>query len=319
MSQKMILNKTTKIWLNYLFGIALSGLLLWNIYKQIEQQIINAPSDNWSHTGSIFLIIFCILLMPVNLGVETYKWKMMVNAAQPISFFQSFKSILGGIALSIITPNRIGEYPGRLLYLKRKNTPRLISISILAAFSQFITLFLFGIIGLCYYNFRFPGTWQKIILVIALAILLLITLIFFRFEYWAKYLEHLKWFRRFNTYKSLLKKFTQKEQLKVLGLTCLRFLVFTSQYLLLLYWLKIDLTLAEGYFTSFLFFWAIAVIPSIAFAELGIRGKVSLFLFQNFSQNAIGIIAATIGLWCINLVIPAVIGSFLIIRMRILK
>lgn len=313
------LNKNTKIWLNYLIGTTISAVLLWGIYAQAQKQFSQVDSDAWLGSGISFYLILCILLMPVNLGIETCKWKILASSAQPISYKESLKSLLGGIAISLITPNRIGEYPGRILYLQPKNTIRLISVSVLGAFAQFVNLFLFGIMGLIFYNIHFPGDWQKMVLAGSVLVFLFTVVVFFRFEYMAKYFEHLSWFRRFNTYSYLLKRFTLKEQLTILGLSGIRFMVFTAQYLILLRWMNITFSPVEGFCMAALFFWAIAVIPSIALAELGIRGQVSLFLFHNFSENTIGILAATIGLWCINLVIPAIVGSILLIRMRLLR
>ncbi len=317
--KRLILNKNTKIWLNYLIGIAISSALLWGIYLQIKKQVSSIDTDTWLEQGITSYLILSILLMPLNLGIEAYKWKILANTAQPISYKDAFKSVLGGIALSLVTPNRIGEYPGRILYLKRKNTVRLISVAILAAFAQFLTVFIFGNVGLVYYNFRFPGNVQLIILAASLVATILVALIFFHFERWAKLFERVKWLKRFKTYGHLLRRFTVKEQLLVLGLSGLRFIVFTAQYLILLHWMNINLSALDGLCMAFLFFWAIAVIPSIALAELGIRGQISLFLFHKFSQNTMGILAATIGLWGINLIIPAVIGCILLIRMRVVR
>lgn len=316
---RLILNKTTKIRLNYLIGAVISAILLYSLYLQIQKQVTQVDISSLFHKGLMPYLILAIILMPFNIGLEAFKWKILADIAQPTTYLQAFKSVLGGIALSIITPNRIGEYPGRIIYMKRKNTIRLISVAILAAFAQFLTLFIFGIIGLIYYNTHLPGKWPFIILGAAVLVLLFIGLVYFRFESWSKYFEHLPWFRRFQTYGHLLKRFTTSQQLQVLGLSCLRFLLFTTQYLFLMRWMNIHLSPAEGIFTSFLFFWAIAVIPSFALAELGIRGQVGLFLFHTFSQNTVGILAATIGLWCINLVLPALAGSILLVRMRILR
>ena len=285
----------------------------------MQKQLTQVDPEDLFMSGLTPFLVLALVLMPLNIAIEAFKWKILAGVAQPTSYTQAVKSVLGGIALSIVTPNRIGEYPGRILYMKRKNTIRLISVAILAAFAQFLTLFTFGIIGLLYYNAQFPGTMALIILIAAIIILTIIALIFFRFESWSAYFEHLSWFRRFGTYGHLLKRFTTSQQLQVLALSAIRFLVFTAQYLILLRWMNIPLSPVEGLCTAFLFFWAIAVIPSIALAELGIRGQVSLFLFHNFSANTMGILAATIGLWCINLVIPAVVGSILLIRMRLLR
>jgi hypothetical protein len=61
----------------------------------------------------------------------------------------------------------------------------------------------------------------------------------------------------------------------------------------------------------------LALIPTIALAEIGVRGKVSLALFGLFSINSIGIVAASVGIWFMNLVIPALFGSLLILGIKI--
>jgi hypothetical protein len=63
----------------------------------------------------------------------------------------------------------------------------------------------------------------------------------------------------------------------------------------------------------------LAIVPTIALAEVGLRGKVSLELFGLFSANKLGIIAASTGIWLVNLVIPALFGSLLILSIKIFK
>ncbi|MBS1777393.1 MAG: flippase-like domain-containing protein [Bacteroidetes bacterium] len=312
------MNKSTKIWLNALVGLAISVLLLFSIYHQIHTQLVRFPNYSFSGLSTRYLFL-CLILMPFNMAIEVLKWKFLSNAAQPTTLADAWKSYFAGIALSLITPNRIGEYPGRLLYLKRKNTVRLVSVSILGAFTQFVTLFFYGIIGLCYYNFAFPGYWQQIALGISFIVLALLLVAFFLFEQWASWIENFPWLRRLHTYRSLIHRFSMSEQLIVLGLSMLRFLIYSVQFLLLLAWMNIPLLTIKGWLLTTLYFWCIAVIPSIAFAELGIRGQVSLFIFQSSTGNVIGVLIASLGLWAINLILPALIGSVLLIRIRFFK
>ncbi len=312
------MNKNTKIRINSLLGIAISAVLLYGLWIQISKQLLQLDDSQWWQGDTTYLII-SILLVPLHLGTEMFRWKYLVDTVQNISVNQAWKSYFAGIAISLVTPNRIGEYPGRILYLKRRNTIRLISVSILGGFAQFLTLFLYGIAGLIYYNLVFPGYWQKLVLIISLGIVVLLLLIFIHFEKWIGYFENSKRLKRFRTYGHLMKRFHIKEQLTVLGLSMFRFLVLGLQYLFLLQWMGIPMLSFEGFLLSCLYFWSIAVIPSITFAELGIRGQVSLFLFQPFTQNTIGILTATISLWCINVIIPAAIGSILLIRIRLLR
>lgn len=314
----MNLNKSTKIWLNSLIGIVISTVLLYSLWLQIQAQLSKLDGADWWQGDTNYLIVG-LLLMPLNLSVEVFKWKLLAGATQPISTLQAWKSYFAGIALSFLTPNRVGEYPGRILYLKRKNTIRLISVSILGAFAQFISLFLYGIAGLVYYNMAFPGYWQKIVLMVCCMAIILLVLVFFQFEKWVAGIENMKWLRRFQTYSMLIQRFTLSEQFVVLGLSMLRFTIFTIQYLMLLKWMGISLISTEGFLTATLYFWSIAVIPSVAFSELGVRGQVSLFLFHPYTQNTIGILTATVSLWCINLILPAIVGSILLLRVRLLK
>lgn len=318
-AMKLNLNKNTKTWLNYSIGGAISALLIFAIYRQAKGQFARVSVETFFNASSYGFLIAALLLMPVNIALETYKWKWLAGSAQPVSYFQSLKSYLAGLAISIVTPNRIGEYPGRILYLKRKNTGRLISVTFLGMFTQFLTLFIFGVVSLVYYNITFPGYWQKMVLAAAIIITGFVALVFFRFEALDGWLEKLPFMKRFNKFGRLISHFTLRQQWGILGISLARFTVFTAQYLILLAWMDIKLPILEGFLTASLFFWAMAVIPSISLAELGIRSQVSLFLFQPFTANQVGILAATIALWFINLVLPAIIGSFLLVRTRMLK
>src|SRR5690606_16203154 len=126
----------------------ISILLLWGIYLQVLKQLKKVDIDTIWQTGPDYFLWLCILLMPVNLLLEAKKWQILAGSAQPLSFRGAMASYLGGIAFSMVTPNRLGEYPGRMLYLKRRNTVRLVSVSLLGALTQMLTLFIFGTLGL---------------------------------------------------------------------------------------------------------------------------------------------------------------------------
>ena len=126
----------------------------------MQKQLTQVDPEDLFMSGLTPFLVLALVLMPLNIAIEAFKWKILAGVAQPTSYTQAVKSVLGGIALSIVTPNRIGEYPGRILYMKRKNTIRLISVAILAAFAQFLTLFTFGIIGLLYSMHSFRVPWR---------------------------------------------------------------------------------------------------------------------------------------------------------------
>jgi hypothetical protein len=244
---------------------------------------------------------------------------MLASAAQPITFRQALASYLAGIAGSVITPNRIGEYPARILYLKRESTYRLATVAILGAAAQMLALFLFGAVGFAYYLTVQPAWWAQASAIACLVGLVVIALLYFRFEAWLPRLQRWKWAARFVVYGGALMRFPRNKSWNILLLSMVRFAVFTLQYLLLMRWMGVEIPAGAGFCLAALFFWAMAVIPSVALAELGLRGQVSLFLFGAFSQNTIGILGGALALWGINLVLPALAGSLLLWRVRLLR
>lgn len=311
------MNKSTKIRLNYLIGIAVSAVLLGGIYLQVTKQLARVDAGAWWQTGPQAYLWWCGALMLLNLALEGKKWQMLAGSAEPLSYARALASCLAGAALSIITPNRLGDYPGRIMYLRRQNTFRLISVSVLGSFAQLLTIFIYGTAALTYYCVKHPGPWWPLPALVASGVLMILLFwCYWRFESWLPLLNKIKWLQKYKIYAQLLMRFSPKEQLTILCISLLRFGIFTAQYLVVLYWMKVQVPVMDGFFLSALFFWVIAVVPSIALAELGVRGQVGLFLFGMYSANTIGILSATVGIWLINLVVPAVAGSLLLLRMK---
>lgn len=313
------MNKITKIWLNYIAGGSIALFLLWNIYRQIHKQLSGINADAWQHTGDNIYLWLCATLMLANTLLESYKWHVLANSAEKISYVRSLGSYLAGIAFSIITPNRVGEYPGRILYLGRTNTFRFINVSVLGVISQLWSVYIFGCCGLIYYNLFYPATLPKLGLAFCIIVNVFIAFIYWRFETWVPLMARYRLLQRFSIYGRLMNRVTTQKQIKLLTISVLRFAIFTAQYLFLLRWMNVNMPLLQGFCMAALFFWVMAVIPSIALTELGIRGTVSIYLFQHFSANTVGMVAASSGIWLLNLIIPSVLGSILIMRMKLLR
>ena len=110
-----------------------------------------------------------------------------------------------------------------------------------------------------------------------------------------------------------------KELTAILILSLLRFIVFVSQYVILFRVFKVD---ADWFLLSCLIcimFLFLAIIPGITLAELGIRGELSILLIGLVSKNTIGILLCASGIWLINKLLPAIIGTVFVIGIRVFK
>src|SRR5262245_35141194 len=130
----MKLNKNIKIFINYFLGPLLFAWLSYSIYKQVRRQPdLDEKWDLIRHSlesPKVFNLIGVFVLMIVNWGVESIKWKLAIQRIQKVSFFTSFKAILSGTSFSVTTPNRVGEYLGRVLYMEEGNRLKAIALTI---------------------------------------------------------------------------------------------------------------------------------------------------------------------------------------------
>jgi len=114
-----------------------------------------------------------------------------------------------------------------------------------------------------------------------------------------------------------LEDFNATLLLQLLSLSTLRFFVFIVQYYLLCRLFDVNISLGQCWASVSVSFLVMAVIPTIAlFTDLGLRGTVSLKLLGLFSANSLGIGLTAVSIWFINLIIPALAGSLLILSIK---
>ncbi len=267
--------------------------------------------------------------MPVNWGIETFKWYVLVNRIQPLSFLKSFEAVLSGLSLAINTPNRIGEYGGRVVYLLPQNRLRGVTVTILSSVGQLFVTLLAGFIALYalkpYLNnvelggTKFSGVLWMIFQYVVLLAGILTGFFYFRLQWLSKLVKWIPGLKKKLSFTDVLENLPGRVYIQILFYSFLRFLVFALQYVLLWQALEVNVGFMQGFWSSTLMFLVLAIIPSFAVAEVGIRGNVAVSIVGVFSTNTLAILAGSIGLWLLNLVVPALIGSLLLLTIKIFK
>jgi hypothetical protein len=327
------LGKNIKILFNYILGPLLGAWLFYSLYKQIKAQPHLQDSIDLIKQAPLgeeaFKFWIVIILVFANWGLEARKWQLLMKQLEPTKYFLAFKAVLSGVTLSLNMPNRIGEYGGRILYAKEGNRIKAISLSIAGSMSQLIITLLMGCVGLLFlintqqFNVNsimgLSFFWIKIFLFLTAGAAFILLFIYFRISWLIKIIERIPAFVKYASYISVLENFHAKVLLRLLSLSLVRFMVFVIQYILLLQVLDVEINLVQGFCVISILFLVLAIIPSFAIADLGIRGKFSVELLTLYSANTVGIIGTTFGIWFINLFIPAIAGSILILSTKIFK
>ena len=271
---------------------------------------------------------FAFLLMFFNWGIEAKKWQILLNPLEKLSFTNCFKSVLAGCSITMLTPNRVGEYGGRILYVNEENRLDAIPLTILGSISQLFITVLMGTTGLIYLKYfdggnhlfnSLPAYTDDVLLYISASAAIFLILIYFRVELLVRLFNKIKFLKKIAIHIVLLNTFSRKQLLRILFLSFLRYMVFILQFILLLQVMQVEISFFTCFRLLTVFYLIMAIAPTIGFTELPIRAAASLEILQLYSNNLVGIQAASLGIWIINLVIPAIVGSLLILGIKILK
>ncbi len=322
----MKLNRNSKIFINYFLGPLLFIWLSWSIYQQIIHQpdLGKAWQSIRQSFGStmIWNLVIVILLMFVNWSIEAVKWRLSIREVQQVSFKKALMAILSGVSFSVSTPNRMGEYVGRVLYMDEGNRLKTISVTIVCSISQMLITLIMGFAGLMVLRSAIEEKqllsplWMQVIHYGVLSALIFLTLFYFRLSWMVKWVDRLPGFKKFAYLINTLEGFNATLLLKLLSLSLLRFIVFIIQYYLLFRLFNVDLIGWQVFWTVSVAFLVMAVIPTITLLELVQRGKVITAIVGLYSINELGMNLATASIWFINLILPALAGSLLILRMK---
>ena len=326
---KYQLSSASKRWLNTIIKLCLFVLFCVVIYNQIS--VKNDLAAMWTkfkldsnhfHLGFLFL---CLALLPLNVFLESYKWQKLMLPFQKLSHRASFACILAGGFLSIITPARLGDFAGRMLYVEKGNRIKAILATAIGSLSQHLILISLGVMGFIWMGthiLEIDRFWSYTFLVMSIVVFGLLLLIYFNLEASTGFLQKIAWPEKWKKHIDVLNNvsiYTNKDLLKFVGISAVRFCVYSSQYYLLLHFfgamIPVDIAFS-GIAANFLVQSGIPLPPALSVL---LRTEFSLIIWSGFVANPLGIIMATISLWVINLILPAFIGMITMAKTDLLS
>ncbi len=267
--------------------------------------------------------------MFVNWGIEARKWQVLVSLLQKISFFRAFKAVFTGQSLAVNTPNRVGEYIGRVVYLDDGNRLKGIALTVVGSMSQTIVTLVVGIICLILTkNFILDEThhmeglsslWLDGLLYMVVFGTVGMVIFYYKLSWLTKLFEKLPIVKKYSYLIEKLEDFHWKELTRILSLSFTRYVVFVIQFVLLLQVFGVEGEVWQAACLVSVFFLVLAVVPTISSAELGVRSYAAVQLFSIISANKLGILYTAAGIWLINLIIPALMGSLFVLGIKLFK
>lgn len=297
---------------------------LWNNFKQLTEQNNFVPGLS---------LVFIIML--INWAVETVKWKLLISRIEKVSFLKAYQAVLTGVSVSAFLPNRVGEYFGRVFILKKANHIEGILLTIVGSMSQIMATMLYGSIALLifipayieddnYLNYLYYGI---------LAVLILGNFLIFLFYFNISVLSHLlkritpKNWTKLSKHLDAFNMCSKKELVIVLLYSLLRYLIFSSQFYILLLLFKLEIPFFQAMILIWVVYFILTAIPTVALSELGVRGSISVLIIGMYFTGSgntgintdLAILSASSALWFINIVIPAITGTFFVFNLKFFR
>lgn len=265
------------------------------------------------------VIITLFLLMLLNWFLESLKWRYLVERIERISTWKAIESVFCGLTWAVFTPNRIGEYGGRVFFLSpRKRIMGIISMSV-GAIGQMVVTNILGSIALLWFISRFMEL--NVMLFYALVFLVFIFCSFFLLFYFNirvvdGLLARVNFIKPYRKFFRILSRYKKKQLFRVIIYCLSRFFVFTTQYYLIIHLLIPEIAVFDIVMMVFILFFIQSSLPSLDLLDVGVRSMTATYFFAFITTQEIAIMAATASIWMINLIIPAILGSFFVLKLN---
>ena len=313
-------------WLLMLFKIALMLVSLYFIYNRVinkeNSAAFIADTQIFTQLHSLYMLLILVVLMVINWFTEAIKWKYLIAKIYNLSIAAAWSAVLSGVTVSFFTPNRMGEFAGRILHLPQGIRLPATLLTFIGNTAQLLCTLVFGILAvmLCLPKFFELGAMPFLLVSATLAsISVAMVFLYFRIGLLARIFQKYQWLHKLAEATSVFKAHTGRNLGMVLLLSALRYVIFASQFVLMLWLFDNTLHIAQMYMAVCIVFLMMTLLPTIAFSELAVRGSVAVSIIGLFGGNSLHILEASFLLWMLNLVLPAIAGSVTLLTLKFSK
>lgn len=310
---------STKNIMSWLIKIIIGFASFYFIYYRLQGEFtpekIKVITSAFSSLNSYMLLLACIIFIPLNWGIESYKWQLITVPIEEVSFITASKSVYTGLCVGNLAPGRATEFLAKILFFKPSNRPTITLLHFANGMFQLAVTILFGLISIfVFYQEKISGENSAALWIGILCMLLLSVFTFFILKFQSIQKWIVKKFERSYGQHALPYKFNSKIISKLLVLSVLRYFVFTFQFVLVIKLFYTYSLTAEMIAGICIYFLLTTVLPMISVVEAAIRSAIALMIFSGSDISEIAIVLTAVILWILNIVVPSIIGYVIIVK-----
>lgn len=277
-----------------------------------------------SPNGHMWLVFVLVLLaMPLNWGLESYKWRMLVSPLERLDGRRAFLATLAGTSIGLFTPNRTGEFIGRVLFLDPGARVAGAFSTALGGIAQFVVTLLAGGLALVAMlllerPLPWPAGWPSATLVSLTGIVAAMSMPCYLFPgVLRELLLLLPMPAAIRKASEVLEMHSRPMLRAVLWVSVLRYMVFSAQFAALLMVLPVGVGALDCVLAVPVVYLIATLVPTVMLTELGVRGSVALAMLTPLGGDEGMLLLASFVVWAVNLLLPAILGSIILLLARI--
>lgn len=309
-SRKKILSILLKI----VIGLASFLIVYLRLRKDFTPGNLSLIYDSIFSGSGIINLLVCILLIPFNWGLESYKWQIITGPVEQITFANASRSVYSGICLGNLAPARATEFIAKIIFFKPENRPQITVLHFINGMFQLSVTYVIGFLALAFKlnGFGADYVWIAYTAISSAALIILIFIAsIIKID---KVLGFIT--QRIAKQKQIHAteyKFTTLVLFQLFGLSFIRYIVFYIQMVLLLKLFTGNFNADIGFGIA-LYFLITTTIPMISFLEAAIRAAVALVVFRDAGISNAGLALGSVSVWLLNIILPSIIGYIILIR-----
>ncbi len=258
-------------------------------------------------------------LMFVNWLLEAMKWQFITRHLAQITYWEAVECVFCGLTWAIFTPNRLGEYGGRVMFLPPRRRIHGMFAMAVGSFGQNVITNVLGTIGILWFTIRFLNfnSWAiAAFILIGIGYIALFLVFYFNIKWLVFLLNKISFLRKYHRFFDVLGQYKFVELLDIMLFCLARFFAFSCQYYILIHLFIPQIPAYEILLLTFIVFFIQSALPSLDLLDVAVRSAVSATVFSYVTNQQIAVIAVFASIWLINLIIPAILGSVFIFKLN---
>ncbi len=287
--------------------IVLSVVLLWILFYLIDPGEI---ADALLHADSM-RVIAALSLVPLSIVLTISVWWILLKLIDSsVTLRSASGAVMAGYALAVITPARIGELGARVYYHRTLGKKRLLGAFAVQGVYRTSLYFAGGAVAI-YHATRVGLLDSSIWTPVAMAALMGSALFVAAGvipKTIVSWMSRFPLLSRFVPALDFVDKLSGRTTMLLFAVSSVRYLMTISQFSLLLYAMGVRVEVQALLSGAGFVFFIKSFVPNLFFTDLGIREGTAAFFFQSMGDFGPEAVAAALGLFGLNAVLPAIAG-----------